>query len=281
MLRTVLVPTDFTEEGVLITQYAEGLAGVGAKRVMLATVVEASGMEGPVIAAAVDKARGSLHRRAERLEACGLGTEVRVPTGDPAEELLALAAEANCDAVVVGTRGKPQVEALLTGSVSETMLREATVPTMFVRFNLLASHADPAGLARSWGNKLLLPTDFSAAATRAMMAVLEMPRGTVQTLYLLHVLDPALEGEKLRRAEEGAEFALRQLADMAREVGIAASVVIRRGDPHRMVLAEMNERRLTGVLSGRRGRNALAEAVLGSVSLTLMRQASCPVLIVP
>lgn len=281
MLRTVLVPTDFSEEGVLITQYAEGLAGVGARQLVLATVIDASGMEGPVIAGAVDKARSSLLKRAERLEECGLGVEVRIPTGDAAEQLLALATETNCDAVVIGTRGKPQFEALVTGSVSETMLREATVPTMFVRFSLLAAQADCAALARSWGNKLLLPTDFSASATRAMMAVLELPRGTVQTLYLLHVLDPDLEGEKLRRAEEGADFALRQAADMARDAGITATTVIRQGEPHRAVLKEMDERRLTGVVSGRRGRNALTEAVLGSVSLTLMRQASCPVLVVP
>ncbi len=43
----------------------------------------------------------------------------------------------------------------------------------------------------------------------------------------------------------------------------------------------MDERRATGVIVGNRGRNALQEAMLGSVSMTLLRQASCPVLVVP
>ncbi|MBE0476518.1 MAG: universal stress protein [Coriobacteriia bacterium] len=282
MLRSVLVPTDFTEEGVLITEYAEGLPALGVRRVVLTNVVEASGMEGPVIAAAVDRVRGSLLKRAERLkECCGLQVEVRVPTGDPAEELLALASEVDCDGVVVGTHGKALVERLVTGSVSGTILHDAPCPIMFARFSLLAVHSDPAALARAWGSALLLPTDFSASATRALMAVLELPSGTVRTLYLLHVLDPSLDGEKLRRAETGAEFELGDLAEMARREGIAATTAIRRGEPDREVLAEAERRRVTGVATGRRGRGALTEAVLGSVSATLMRQASCPVLVVP
>jgi nucleotide-binding universal stress UspA family protein len=35
------------------------------------------------------------------------------------------------------------------------------------------------------------------------------------------------------------------------------------------------------VIIGSRGRNPLQEALMGSVSMALMRQASCPVLIVP
>ena len=46
-------------------------------------------------------------------------------------------------------------------------------------------------------------------------------------------------------------------------------------------LREAEERQATGILVGSRGPNPLQEVVLGSVSLTLMRQASCPVMIVP
>jgi nucleotide-binding universal stress UspA family protein len=58
-------------------------------------------------------------------------------------------------------------------------------------------------------------------------------------------------------------------------------VVIQRGDVQRVILEELDERRATGVITGTRGRNAIQEAILGSVSQTLLRQASCPVMIVP
>ena len=76
-------------------------------------------------------------------------------------------------------------------------------------------------------------------------------RRRVGTLYVLHVLDPALTGEKLRRAEEGAEFQLTNLRAMARGARASPrSAVIRRGEPAHAILAEVDERRVTGIIVG-------------------------------
>lgn len=281
MLRTVLLPTDFTDDAELMLEFTKGLTALGTKVVILAHVVEASGMEGPVIAARVDEVVDLLHERAEVLRAAGLSVEVRVPTGDPFEGIVALAQETEVDAVVAGSHAKRLVTQLVAGSVSERLLRDAPVPMVLTRFDLLRNQQDPARLLKRFGEKVVVPTDFSLSASRAFTAALELPRQSVGTLYLLHVIDGSLTGEKLRRQEEGAEFHLRNLQAMATQQGIPASVVIRRGDVQRAVLEEIDERRATGVVTGTRGRNALQEALLGSVSQTLLRQASCPVMIVP
>nr|MDA3937521.1 universal stress protein [Actinomycetota bacterium] len=114
-----------------------------------------------------------------------------------------------------------------------------------------------------------------------LMAALELPGASVGTLYFLHVIDDSLSGDKKRKAEEGADFQLGNWIELAAEQGITARAVIRQGDPRREVLREMNERRATGVIVGNRGRNVLQEAMLGSVSMTIMRLASCPVMVVP
>jgi len=141
--------------------------------------------------------------------------------------------------------------------------------------------AEPAALLKRFGEKVLLPTDFSLSASHAFTAAMELPKGTIKSLYLMHVVDPALTGEKLRKAEEGAESHLRDLQAIAAQQGIQASVVVRRGEPQHAILTEIDERRATGVITGTRGRNAVQEALLGSVSRTVFRQASCPVMIVP
>jgi nucleotide-binding universal stress UspA family protein len=281
MLRTVLLPTDFTDDAELMLAFARGLTALGTKVVVLSHVVETSGMEGPIIAARVDEVRGRLQAHAEVLRSLGLGVEIRVPTGDPFESIVALATEVGVDAVVVGSHAKGLVTQLVAGSVSERLVRDAPVPMLLTRFDLLRNQKDPAVLLKRFGEKILVPTDFSLSASRAYTAALSLPRQIIGTLYLLHVIDAGLTGDKLRRTEEGAEFHLSNLQAMAAQEGIATSVVIRRGEPQRAVLEELDERRATGVIVGTRGRNAIQEVLMGSVSMTLLKQASCPVMIVP
>ena len=281
MIRSVLIPADFSPEFDLMTWFAVGLPALGVKRVVLGHVVEAAGMEGPVIAAEVERAREALKGASGPLTEANIEVEVRVASGiEPSEGLLGLAAEANVDAIVCGSHGKGAMERLVAGSVSEEVIVNAEVPTLMVRFSLLATADDPADLARVFGRALVLTTDFSAASTRALMTLLDLPPGSVSTLYLVHALDPSLEGEALRKAEQGAEVQLRNMTDMAAQKGISAHAVVRQGDPGQVALEEIDERRASGVVAGTRGRGPLTEALLGSVSLTLVRQASCPVLIV-
>ena len=281
MLRTVMLPTDFSEGCESILGFARGLGSLGVKVVVLTHVVEASGMEGPIIAEKVDEVRDKLRVSAAELEAEGLNVEVRVPTGDPFDTIVGLATEAGVDAIVCGSHAKGLMTQLVAGSVSERLLRDAPVPMLLVRFDLLKNQGDPKNLLKRFGEKVLLPTDFSLSASHAFSSAMELPKGLIKTLYLMHVIDPGLTGEKLRKMEEGAEFHLRNLQAMAQQEGISASIVIRRGEPQRSILEELDERRATGVITGTRGRNAIQEALLGSVSMTLLRQASCPVMIVP
>lgn len=281
MLRTVLLPVDFSEDNPLILAFAKGLPSLGVRRVLLGHVVEVSGVEGHLIARRVDEARARIREYAGPLEEAGLGVEVRVATGAPVEEIGALASESQVDAVVYGSHAKTVVDQLFAGSVSERLLRDATLPHLVVRFDLLRNQSDPADLLRHFGEKVVLPTDFSLSASRAFTSAIEMPKGVVKHLFLMHAIDPGLSGEKLRRAEEGAEFQLKNLQAMCAQQGVGASITTHRDQPIHATLWEIEQRRATGIIAGTRGRNAVQEMLLGSVSMTLLRQASCPVLIVP
>jgi nucleotide-binding universal stress UspA family protein len=229
----------------------------------------------------VDEVRAAMQAMCATLEEAGLGVEVRVSVGDPIDELGAIAAETQVDAAVYGAHAKSIADKLLVGSVSERLVRDADVPQLVVRFDVLRNFDDPSSLMRHFGEKLVVAVDFSLSAARAFMRVIDLPKGAVKHVFLLHALDPALDGEKLRRAEEGAEFHMRNLQAMCAQRGLASSITIRQEVPVNAVLAEIDDRRATGVVVGTRGRNAVQEMVLGSLSMTLLRQASCPVMIVP
>lgn len=280
MFRTVLLPTDLAEGSELMLAFARGLPELGVRRVVLTHVVDATGMEGPVIAATVDETRAKLREAAAEVEKTGMFVETRIPTGVPHEAILALAHEMQVDAIVCASRGRGVVDQLFLGSVSDRIARGGQVPRLVVRFDLLRNAADPERLCRRFASKLLVATDFSSASLHASLAAMELPREAVGTMYFLHALDPALTGERRRRAEEGAEFELKNLCAMAAEHGLAARPVIGVAEPAHAILAEVDARRITGIVCGTRGRSPLQEALLGSVSMTLLRQATCPVLVV-
>lgn len=280
-MRTVLLPVDFSDDNRLILSFARGLPALGVRHVILGHVVEVSGLEGPLVARKVDEACERLRADAAVLEAAGLSVEVQVVTGDPVEEIGALAIETHVDAAVYGSHAKSVAGQLFEGSVSDRLMREATIPHLVVRFDLLRTQEDPATLLRHFGEKIIVPTDFSLSAAHAFSQAIELPAGAVKHLTLLHAIDPALTGDKLRKAEEGAEFHLKNLQAMCAQKKIPSSVSIRLAAPVHAILDEIGVRRATGVIVGTRGRNAVQEMLMGSVSMTLMRQASCPVLIVP
>ncbi len=278
---SVLIPVDFSEECRLLVGFAAGLSSLGVTRAVLGHCVESSGMEGPVIVASVDRACERLRPLAEVLTAADIETEVRVVTGPTAQAMIALASETYVDAIVSGSHGKTVLDRLVGGSVSEDLLANADRPSLFCRFGLLSNVSDPADLARGFGRTLVLPTDFSDSSTRAVERAVELGRGAIGMLYLLHVLDRSLSAEARQAAEAEAGEQLAEIVDELSRQGISARSVMRSGEPSREVLRELDERRATGVITGSRGRGAWTEAVLGSVSLTLLRQASCPVLVVP
>jgi nucleotide-binding universal stress UspA family protein len=53
--------------------------------------------------------------------------------GEPSGEIIAAAAEAKADLIVMGSRGRGQIGGLILGSVSERVLHGAHVPVLIVR----------------------------------------------------------------------------------------------------------------------------------------------------
>ncbi len=281
MLRTVLLPIDFSADSDLVMRFCTGLGELGTRRVVCCHVVDATGLEGPVIATRLDVARERMRTATKALTDAGFDVEVRLPTGDPERELLALATENHIDAVVCGTTGKTLADRMLSGSVSERLASSSGIPALTVRHDLLHGVSDPAALARGFGRMMLVPTDFSGTAARALSVALSIPKKAVGTIRILHVLPQAKDAGRAMQQETGADFQLRNLVAIAKERGLSATPVIGHRVPERAILGEIDASGVSGVVIGSRGRTPLQEVLMGSVSMTLMRQAPCPVLIVP
>jgi nucleotide-binding universal stress UspA family protein len=277
MIRTVLVPCDATEECRLVVRFAAGLTKMGVERAIVGHVVDEPGASSTAVAALADAAREKLASFVAPLREAGMDVEVRIPAGDPERQLLTLAAEAAVDAIVAGTRGRPVTETVFDGgSVAERIALGAERPVLMARIDLLRNQADPATLGAAFPGRLLVPTDFSESASRAWDVVLALPPKAVGTVRLLHVLPDGSTADD----EASAESRLRALAAIGRERGFTCQAVVGRGAAEKAILAEVDESRISGIVVGTRGAALLSGVLLGSVSMTLVRQASCPVMVV-
>jgi nucleotide-binding universal stress UspA family protein len=277
-ISTMLVPVSLDPREVKVLEYVCGLAVQSVRRVIVATAVDPSGMEAPVLAAEVDRARERLGATTAVLRGGPLEYEVRVVTGETTESILALAQQTDIDVICCGTEGKSVVEALFSGSVSEKLFASGRVRTMTVRYDLLEAVDDPQQLSSEFAHRLVVPTDFSVSSTRAWLSAIERPADAIGKLHALHVLPEGAKGSERREAE----VLLDGLLDMAREHDADATYEIRYGDPSQVVLDYLAEVEATGVITGQHGRGRLMRQVmLGGLSLRLLREAPCPVVVQP
>jgi universal stress protein A len=141
----VLVSTDFSEAGDKAVPFAFRLAKDHGASVVLAHVVDAMPVPSPLyahyypiptpeqISGAQESARKALRERIPASYRDAVASEVAVGQGDPARELLRIAAEQNASVFVISTHGRTGVKHLLLGSVAEKVIRHATCPVLVIR----------------------------------------------------------------------------------------------------------------------------------------------------
>jgi nucleotide-binding universal stress UspA family protein len=274
----MLVPIGNTPQDEEVLRYVCGLAAQSVQRVLVATVIDDSGLEAPVMAAEMDRARVRLKEWTRPLaEGCSMDIETRVITGDAIQCILALAQQADIDVICCGTEGRSVVDTLFSGSISQELFVSGKMRTMTVRYDLLDAAEDPADLGIDFAKRLVVPTDFSASATRAWLSALERPAEVIGDLVALHVVSEGDDAEM-----RNADIMLGGLLGIARESGVNARAEIVIGnDQPQAVLEYLEKIQATGVITGQHGRGALRRAILGGLSLRLLREAPCPVVVQP
>ena len=74
-----------------------------------------------------------LKKAGERLTGIGASLDVRVATGNAADEILKASEEIHADLIAMATHGRSGISRLALGSVTEKVLRGSTRPVMVVR----------------------------------------------------------------------------------------------------------------------------------------------------
>jgi nucleotide-binding universal stress UspA family protein len=134
---------------------------------------------------------------------------------------------------------------------------------------------------------ILVPTDFSAAASLALEYARTLARQFGATLHLVHVIEePLLLGEyyPLETADMRAKLIESQTLELKRAAVRLADVKVETalafGPIPREIVECATARDADLIVMGTHGRNAVARVLLGSVAERVVRTADCPVMTV-
>ena len=140
---------------------------------------------------------------------------------------------------------------------------------------------------------ILLPTDFSDCARRAVPVAAEMARLLGARVVCLHVVEPVAQpvgwtplaeplpdAELGERLEESAARDLPAFSKSAEFEGLDVEDLIARGDPASEIVRAAEERGAGLIVISSHGRTGLGRILFGSTAESVVRHARCPVLVV-
>ncbi len=144
-IRSILLPTDFSECGNFALSYAASLARTFGASILCVHVIEPmvptvgySGISEPLPIADIadqleDSAERELPKFAESGECAGLAVEELIVHGEAASEIVRVAKERSVDLIVVSSHGRTGLGRILFGSTAEAIVRHAPCPVLVVK----------------------------------------------------------------------------------------------------------------------------------------------------
>ncbi len=288
-IKRILCATDFSDCSYRALGYALDFALSMEARLDVIHILQsgkADSSRGPDLKSEVietslrDKVRGLLDARhpdsvdLPKIHCASIRSEI-VPSA-----IIDYAKEIGADMIVLGTQGQGGVKRLLLGSVAEEVARTASCLVMTVRED---SELPPI-------QRILVPIDFSDDAREALRQAREIAAIFGAHLELLHtVLDPQppeFYGDETSwnvdvQTSELVENKLKkELIAVGGKDGEAVSFHVRNGHPAREIVRFEDEYSCDLVVMSTKGLQGFMRFLLGSITETVMRKATCPILTV-
>ena len=222
-------------------------------------------------------ARG-LEEQARRIQAdTGVAPNLHIVEGKPFGEIAARASAIAADLLVVGAHGENALLDPFLGTTAHRILRFASVPVLLVKQSPAFEY-----------EHCLVATDFSPDAGEAARCARRIFAKVDLTLF--HAYEVPFEGkltyagvseEAIERYRDAAQNDARtQLEIFATNVELPRAVrAVRRGPASLRIREYAHDVGADLIAVGAQGKGALETALLGSVSLRLVMEAHCDVLL--
>lgn len=291
MTKNILCAIDRSPSSLQAFDYAVAIARWQSARLSLLEVVEEAPLPGagrnPKNDAVPTETRTALERDLRRVLTAKCASDVKVEIfmrkGKVVPKILAQAKASRAGLVVIGTHGRGGVQRLVLGSVAEKVLRLATCPVLTVRNGVKLARR-----SQSPFQTILCPTDFSAAANRAVAYAKRFAQEANAKLILMSAVewpfgDTVMSGTVLtlqKSIESHASEVLTRLLPRPTSNGPRAEAIVATGKASAAIIKIALARAADLIVMGVSGRGAVDVALLGSTTHYVIREGSWPMLTV-
>ncbi len=194
--------------------------------------------------------------------------------GDIHERIVDLADAENFDLIVMGRKGRSQIEKALIGSVTARVIGHTRKDVLVV----------PEDSAIGW-EKILLTTDGSKYSKAAEGRAVVFAKSYGSELNAISVVD--VTEEFFARAPQAVDDLLnkaRVMIDRIKESAVSEGIrtegFVREGEPYKVIVDMAKDRKVDAIIMGSHGRTGLRRLLMGSVTEKVIGYAPCPVLVV-
>ena len=198
--------------------------------------------------------------------ASGLATQSAVLQGDPPDEIVREARHTAADIIVMGRHSQGASNPWVLGSVAERVLKKAPCPVVVVR-----PFPRHRGERR---RRVLCGLDLGETSPSTLKCAVAVTHALRADLNVLHVVADG-DTERARLAVAAA------VASESTTTGLHIPTSVAAGVPYQEILAAAHEKETDLIVVGTHGGGVVDRQFLGSTTLHLLRQAECPVLVVP
>jgi nucleotide-binding universal stress UspA family protein len=276
----ILFATDFSESSEKALAYVKKLAHHFGSAVTAAHVIDlttatrspeaAMGFSMPDLREIGEEGIRKVRRELRRDHIIENG--VVLTGGNPAASIVDFAAELKPDLIVMGTRGKGNLERFILGSTAEDVLRHVSCPVLTVGPQcLIPEEADV-----SWSH-ILYATDFTPDTAHAALFALSLAQESKARVTLCHII-PERMGDCADSLRNAFLDELNCMIPEAVREWCSPECVVKQGEAPTTILKLANDGRADLIVLGVRPAIHIRTHAPAGVTYKVLAGARCPVL---
>jgi len=265
MFKKVLYATDLSESSLGVLNSLPNFKCLGIEEVVVLRVINITrllGARGINIDSYVKEIEKEsvpkLEKIVERIGDMGYKARlvIPLPVGDPVGEIAKIAEEEAVDAILMGSRGRSTIKAILLGSTAEGIINKTDIPVIVFKGN------------GKIFDRIIYAHDFSKKAENLGKYVRFVAKSCKSDVVVVHILE---------RGEVLEERWLNRIVTGLREDGINVKIVIGEGNPPKEIVKIAEIENATCIFVGRSG---VGSRILGSTADFVVRYSKVPVFVV-